>query len=340
MIGDRTRHPDAETETVVCDFCGSAEFTRLFRSRDRLHRVPGDYWIVRCSDCDLVYLNPRPTPARMQAHYPPHYVINQFRPAAKDASVRQRLIAHQLACFDGLKVRRAVAACPLDSRSRVLDVGCNLGSFLAALRDRTGCSVVGLETAPTPAKYAREHLNLDVREGCLDDVAASFAPASFDLITLWHVAEHLPAPRRDLHIMRSLLRPGGRLLVEVPNFDDPLRRLFGRFWAYLDVPRHLFHFTPRTLRKVLEDADFTVETLERDGTFQTYSVTVSSLFVLAGLGYDPDLEKSAYAATCIQYATWPLFALEGFLGMRGLLTAVATADGPTARLAATSSTGP
>lgn len=317
-----------QTETVACHSCGSPDFTRLFCSRDRLHRVPGDYWVVRCDHCGLVYLNPRPTPAQMQAHYPPHYVINQFRPAAKDAPMRQRLVAHQLEGIDRLKLRRVLAACPLDSRARVLDVGCNLGSFLAALRDRTRCSVAGLEPAPTPAQYAREHFHLDVREACLEDVADSFAPASFDLITLWHVAEHLRAPRRALHIVRSLLKPCGKLVVEVPNFDDPLRRLFGSSWSYIDVPRHLLHFTPRTLRNVLEDAGFTVETLERTGTFRPYSVTISSLFTLLGLGYEPNLEKSAYAAACIRSATWPVFALEGLLGMRGLLTAVAT---PTSR---------
>ncbi len=111
----------------------------------------------------------------------------------------------------------------------------------------------------------------------------------------------------------------------MPTFDDPLRRLFGSSWAYIDVPRHLVHFTPRTLRTFLEDAGFALATLERTGTFRPYSVTISSLFTLFGLGYEPDLKKSAYAATCIRYATWPLFALEGLLRMRGLLTAVATA---------------
>ena len=316
-----------QTETIACYFCGSPDFTRLFCSRDRLHRVPGEYWVVRCNQCGLVYLNPRPTPAQMQAHYPPHYVINQFRPAAKNAPVRQRLVAHQLERIDRLKLRRVLAACPLDSHAQVLDIGCNLGTFLAALRDRTGCSVVGLEPAPTPAQFAREHLHLDVREACLEDVVDSFAAASFDLITLWHVLEHLWAPRRTLDIIRCLLKPGGKLIVEVPNFDDPLRRLFGGFWAYIDVPRHLLHFTPRTLRKFLEDAGFTVETLECTGTFRPYSVTLSSLFTLLGLGVEPNLEKSAYAATCIRYSTWPLLALEGLLGIRGLLTAIATQRG-------------
>lgn len=312
-----------ETESVVCQFCEWPDFTPLFSSSDRLHRIPGEYGVVRCTRCELVYLNPRPTRAHMQAHYPPHYVINQFRPAPKDASLRQRLVAGQLARIDRLKVRTVLSTCPVDSRTRVLDIGCNLGSFLATLRDRTGCSVVGLEPAPTPANYAREHFDLDIREACLDDVGSSLAPASFDLITLWHVVEHLWALRRDLRIVRSLLNPGGTLIVEVPNFDDPLRRLFGRSWAYIDVPRHLLHFTPRTLRTCLGDAGFAVATLERTGTFRPYSVTISSLFTLFGLGYDPDLEKTAYVAACIRCATWPLVAAEGLLGMRGLLTAVA-----------------
>jgi 2-polyprenyl-3-methyl-5-hydroxy-6-metoxy-1,4-benzoquinol methylase len=260
----------------------------------------------------------------MAAHYPPHYVINQFRPAARTAPLRQRLVAQQLERTDRLKVRRLLAARRLDAGARVLDVGCNVGSFLAALRARTGCAVVGLEPAPIPARYAREHFQLDVREAFLEEAADSFAPASFDAITLWHVLEHLRAPRRELQIIHALLKPGGTLIVEVPNFADPLRRLFGSSWAYVDVPRHLLHFTPRTLRMVLEHAGFAVSAVERDGTFGAYSVAISSLFTWLGMSYEPDLEKTAYAGMCIQYATWPLFALEGLLGMRGLLTAIAT----------------
>jgi SAM-dependent methyltransferase len=243
--------------------------------------------------------------------------------------LRRRLIARQLERIDRLKVRRVLAACPVDTRTQVLDIGCNLGSFLAALRDRTGCSVVGLEPAPTPAQYAREHFHLDVREAYLEDVVDSLTPASFDVITLWHVLEHLWAPRRALQIIHSLLKPGGTLIVEVPNFDDPLRRVFGGFWSHIDVPRHLLHFTPRTLRNLLEGAGFTVETLQCDGTFRPYSVTVSSLCILLGLSCEPRLEESAYIATCIWYSTWPLLALEGLLGLRGLLTAVATLKGQT-----------
>jgi len=313
-----------QVEIIACDACGASESTRLFREHDHLHRVPGEYWVVRCNRCGLVYLNPRPSPSRMRDHYPPHYVINQFRPAARNAPLRQRLVANQLERIDRLKIRRVLAARPLDAHARVLDVGCNLGSFLAALRDRTGCAVVGLEPAPVPARYAREHLQLDVREACLEEAADAFAPASFDVITLWHVLEHLRAPRRELQIIRRLLKPGGALIVEVPNFADPLRRLFGKSWAYVDVPRHLLHFTPRTLRMVLEDAGFSVDVLERDGTFRAYSVALSSLFTWLDLSYDTDLVKSAYAAAALRVASWPVLALEGALGMRGLLTAVGT----------------
>src|SRR6266536_1737633 len=129
---------------------------------------------------------------------------------------------------------------------------CASGSSLTSSNASTASScAAALPPAlwtPTRAHYAREHFHLDVREACLEDVADSFAPASFALITLWHVLEHLWAPRRDLQIIRTLLKPGGTLIVEVPNFGDPLRRLFGSSWAYVDVPRHLLQFTPRTLR--------------------------------------------------------------------------------------------
>jgi SAM-dependent methyltransferase len=82
---------------------------------------------------------------------------------------------------------------------------------------------------------------------------------SFDLVTMWHVLEHLHDPAADLRLVRRLLADGGSLLIEVPNSDSIIAKLFRADWVPWDLPRHLSHFTPDSLRRMLEEAGFRVQ---------------------------------------------------------------------------------
>ena len=139
---------------------------------------------------------------------------------------------------------------------RVLDVGCGRGVLLHGFKE-AGADVLGIE---------REGAGFDQIDGIenlsLDDLLE--AGRRFDLIVIWHVLEHLPDPVDCLRKCRQLLVDGGSLFIEVPNFASFQSRLFKSNWFHLDLPRHLFHFTPGSLQKQLNAEGFE---LAASGTF-------------------------------------------------------------------------
>jgi SAM-dependent methyltransferase len=138
---------------------------------------------------------------------------------------------------------------------RLLDIGCGRGLMLKTAQ-QAGWEVHGTEVNDDAAYHARELLGLDVRTGELEE--AGFKEGTFDVITAWHVLEHLKDPQRTLAASRALLADEGVLVIEVPNFSSLQARLSGRHWFHLDVPFHLHHFTRRSIEIALESAGFTV----------------------------------------------------------------------------------
>jgi SAM-dependent methyltransferase len=142
---------------------------------------------------------------------------------------------------------------------RLLDVGAAGGAFVLEA-GRMGFDAWGIEPVPAFARYARDALGVDVREGRIEDV--ELEPRSLDLVTLWHVLEHVPEPRGTLERLREALRPGGLLILEVPNVSSVMARSLGTAWVHLDPAAHANHFAPATLRALLVRAGFEVRGTE------------------------------------------------------------------------------
>ncbi|MET0901745.1 MAG: class I SAM-dependent methyltransferase [Acidimicrobiales bacterium] len=132
----------------------------------------------------------------------------------------------------------------------VLDVGCGSGEGLVAARDR-GWEGVGVEPVKASADRARER-GFDVRASSLDD--ADLPRHAFDVVVAAHVLEHMLRPVELLASMVRHARPGGLIVVEVPNWNHPERRARGRDWEHLRPNEHAMHFTPTTLRRTMERA--------------------------------------------------------------------------------------
>ena len=223
--------------STLCNVCGSADW--------KVHSTPTDYisgekfQVVQCSHCHLIFVHPQPDRAVISKYYPSGH--QRAEPAAyekMDANSRLKFI-------DELVVEHSGSA---------LDVGCGKGLFLAGLRER-GWQVAGTELSEVSSAYARSQglpvLTTDVE-------TAPYEPGSFDLITLFHVLEHLPSPASTLTVLHKLLRPGGLLLIEVPNIGSWYARTFGDDWFHYDVPRHLYHFDKQTLHRLMTDHQFVV----------------------------------------------------------------------------------
>jgi 2-polyprenyl-3-methyl-5-hydroxy-6-metoxy-1,4-benzoquinol methylase len=221
--------------------------------RDR-YAPQQEFRIARCRVCRFAFTDP--VKDSYSEEYEP-YCVKQVRErvvGTRAAILRafyrgKGTVAERLLLFvpylifrlrDWMKMRaRDVSAFPFHRHGRLLDVGCGTGELLAVWSLQQE-SCVGVEPNQKVALAARERTGLDIRPGTLLD--HSFPPESFDVVTISHVLEHVPDARALLSRAADLLRPGGELLVWVPNFDSLLRPWMGAGWFPYEIPRHLWHF--------------------------------------------------------------------------------------------------
>lgn len=227
-----------------CGGCGSARAAP---------RLPGPPRIVACADCGLLRLAVFPSDEARKAayqedYYRPETAARFLGPLELVARAFRELRARAIA-------RRGLPTTPSSAPPRVLDVGCGRGRMLHALR-RRGWEVLGTQLS-RPAQEAAQAAGVPVRLGELP--ALDLEPASFDAITLFHVLEHVTDPRRYLDTVHNLLRPGGLLVIEVPDHGSPGFRLLGVRHLCTDYPHHLYFFTRGTLSRLLHAAGFQVE---------------------------------------------------------------------------------
>jgi SAM-dependent methyltransferase len=227
--------------------CDATARRRALACRD--HLVTGEtFGIDACDGCGLRITTPQPDPQAIWRYYESDAYLPTTRAAAGTLATVYRA------------VRRVTVRLRLGwlgrERGRLLDVGCGTGEFLAHART-IGWDVLGVEPSPRAAAQA-EALGVTVRR--TDDLA-TVDDGPFDAITMWHVLEHLHDPGAALDAARRLLAPGGRLLVGVPNHDSLDAGAYGDAWYAWDVPRHLWHFTPATLRRLLARHGLAVDTV-------------------------------------------------------------------------------
>jgi SAM-dependent methyltransferase len=240
----------ADWEEPDCLHCGSAHREVVVHAHD--NAAPHDWrrhTVVRCRDCGLCYTCPRPTLQFIGTFYPRDYAPHETPLPDRRPTWRAKL-ATQIGW--PIEPRRALRR---HGKRRLLDFGCGGGSFLHRM-NRLGWRATGVDISDTAIDRIRDRLGLDAMVGTLPH--PGLPDGGFDVVTMWHSLEHVHNPRAVLQSAFRLLAPGGRLLVAVPNIGGLPFRWFGPAWLGLDLPRHLTHFTPATLRAMLTAIGFRV----------------------------------------------------------------------------------
>jgi len=236
--------PAVAWDDPPCPLCGGDRRAPVVEAADPTPGGPGlRFAVVRCDECGLHFTSPRPDPATICQFYPPAYRPHR-RPRDRDRSARFAPLAAAL----GPATRSA-------GTPRLLDFGCGGGALLAWARGR-GWDVTGLDVSAAAVAGVRADLGVRALVGTLPH--PDLRPASFDAVTMWHALEHVHDPLAVLAEARRLLVPGGRLVAAVPNIASAAFGWFGPAWYGLDLPRHLTHFTPPTLRRMVERAGLRV----------------------------------------------------------------------------------
>ncbi len=241
-------------ETIHCPSCGCPDYQPHLDVRDRFETVPGQIFsIVRCARCNLLYVNPRPDAASLPAFYEAEG-YDPFISSSARASLATTAYRFVRRFTMRRKAARVVAGLPKGGKA--LDVGCATGELVVQLK-RRGFHACGVEPNPKAAEFARTSLGLTVWTGSLSEVPKNAGP--FELITLWHVLEHVPDLNQTLARLRGLLTDSGRLAIAVPNPLSSDAKAYGASWVAWDAPRHLYDFEPAVLMDLLTRSGFRAE---------------------------------------------------------------------------------
>ncbi|HUT15031.1 MAG TPA: class I SAM-dependent methyltransferase [Anaerolineae bacterium] len=305
-------------EETNCNLCGADDTVLMYTERDRWLGLPGSFRLVRCQQCGLAYLNPRPALEDMAFYYPATY--GPHRAVPEDEASLLSYLNHT--CKYGK--RTAVIRSARPQGGRLLDIGCATGSFLHVMGQSGSWEVCGVEPNADAAHCARDRFGLDVFEGTLKN--ALFSDAYFDVVTMWEVIEHLHDPRSTLLEIHRILKPEGMLVVSTPNLSSWDATFFGRHWMGLDAPRHLYVFSPRALRQLLRRTGFECQRT-RSVVGLYYSVRRSAQFWLdehARSGKTKKLLLAILSSRFSRAIAYPYLALSNLAGRAGDMTMIGT----------------
>lgn len=223
-----------------CPWCGI--------SSEHLELGVKDYFLTqeifqihRCEHCGLLFTVPRPQPGEMGKYYQ----SEEYYSHQKNKKGLVPRIYETVKSFN-IKTKTTYATRGLN-KGRLLDVGCGVGDFLCHVK-KMGWDVTGIEPSNNAKLIAQERLGFLP----LDPSDSTTLPdCSFDVITLWHVLEHVDDLKTQTNELNRLLKPGGRLVIALPNFQSFDCQYYKQYWAAWDVPRHLNHFSPEAIQSII-----------------------------------------------------------------------------------------
>jgi len=196
--------------------------------------------------------------------------------------------------FDGyaslVNASRARFLCAHKPPGRLLDIGCGTGDFLQQARKREW-DVSGVEMSANACRIAAERLGGGIYKG--DLVEIELPPEWFDAVTLWHVFEHITSPNELLQAISRVLKPGGILIIEVPNIRNPVYGFLGRYYLHLDLPRHVYFYDPDTLLAMVEKHGFCMAGEDTPSWHYPEGIMKSAGYLLRRTGVEESAARKA-----------------------------------------------
>ena len=304
-------------EVTKCPLGCSENDEIVLTGRDLLHELPGAFNVVKCRSCRLMRTNPRPTSDTIGYYYPDNYGpyvgtrVQHTRP--KSANWLKKMLKPLFRFVFKLNTTTIPTMAP----GRMLEIGCASGAFLNQM-NAEGWQVQGIEFSKKAAQTAAE-LGHRVHAGTLE--TAPQPDESFDLIVGWMVLEHLHDPIACLRKLQGWVKPGGRLVLSVPNANSLDFRLFKKYCYANHLPNHLYHFTPSTLSHVLKEGGWVLEKVYHQRVLS--NLIASTGYVLRDKGYVKIGQKFINfpeQAGLWNFALYPLAWLFSVFGQTGRMT--------------------
>jgi len=227
-----------------CPVCGQKNIYRVLSAED--FTVSHEWFeIWECRDCTLRFTQNVPDAGEIGPYYKSETYISHSD--TREGFINK--IYHQVREHTLIQKKRLIENLTPGSTgpNSILDVGSGTGAFLDTMK-RSGWEVTGLEPDDNARKKAAElyQLSLESSENLF-----SLPAETFDAISMWHVLEHVHQLHDYLKQLKKLLKPGGKLFIAMPNYTSFDQHIYKEYWAAYDVPRHLYHFSPEAMNKLL-----------------------------------------------------------------------------------------
>lgn len=241
------------THFTLCPVCNSPQIVKSLTARD--FSVSGESFdIWTCADCFFRFTQDSPTQSFIGRFYQSDNYISHSN-TSKGLINRLYHIVRNIT----LRTKRRILQRTLGySTGSLLDIGAGTGAF-AAFMKKSGWRVTGLEPDEHARSIAKGVNNLALLPS---NQLFEFPPESFDSITMWHVLEHVHELHQYIEKLYAILKPNGRILIAVPNYTSSDAAYYQEYWAGYDVPRHLYHFSPSSMRSLLKNHGFVLSEIK------------------------------------------------------------------------------
>ncbi|QJW92059.1 class I SAM-dependent methyltransferase [Spirosoma taeanense] len=247
-----------------CPVCNHTQFSPYLVCKDYLVSNQ-EFSIQQCLNCSFRFTNPRPNADEIGSYYKSDQYVSHNDSSSGPVNTVYRLVRNYT-----LRTKLKLINTLHTGTGRLLDVGCGTGAFLEICQ-KGGWQVAGMEPDPDARTIAATKLNVDIKP-TLKSIGLE---KPFDIITLWHVLEHIADIDLALQTLHALLSEKGSLLIAVPNSDSYDAQYFKQYWAAYDVPRHLHHFTPKTIEPLFKKYGFSLVG-QRPMVFDAYYISMLS----------------------------------------------------------------
>jgi len=296
-----------EFEEVSCYMCGSNESEEFLVGEEDLTGKDGEFLYVKCKECSLVYQNPRIPITGIKEYYDSEYIAHRKK---KDWGILTPLYEWAMGKHDRDKLKLVKRFATLNQETKLLDVGCAVGTFLLHANNKYKCHISGVDF--------KEDLDfpgfdrVEFFEGLFYD--QTMEKENYDVITMWHFLEHCYDPNKSLQKAKEVLKKDGKLVIEVPRLDSFTFKLFGKKWPGVQAPQHTTMFDKKRFIKIIEQNGFKVEKYMAYGAFPPYFyIFTGTYFKLFGKGLN--LSKIIFPYFLFQFLLFPILLFKNYLNL-------------------------
>lgn len=233
-----------------CEICESISLSDYMKCKDHFLSKE-EFTLSQCNQCGFIFVNPQPEKEELNKYYDsPEYIshsgtekgiVNKIY-----KKVRKRTLEKKLKLVQQFSARK-----------KILDIGSGSGELLNIFKEN-GWETLGAEPNASARNFAIGKYGLKIVD---ESEIGKIPPASFDVISMWHVLEHVPDMQNRMSELKRIIKPDGKLFIAVPHYDSYDGTRYGEHWAAYDVPRHLWHFDSQTLEKLFNKYGFKKEAI-------------------------------------------------------------------------------